>query len=60
VWTGEGDEKLPNGRLRGRELLAFRHGLRALPTSVDVFVKVDADTSFDPDYFERLLARFVE
>ena len=23
VGTGEGDEKLPNGRLRGRELLAF-------------------------------------
>jgi glycosyltransferase involved in cell wall biosynthesis len=60
VGTGEGDEELPNGRLRGRELLAFRHGLRALPTPVDVFVKVDADTSFDADYFERLLVRFVE
>lgn len=28
--------------------------------SPDVFVNVDADISFDPDYFERLLAAFME
>ena len=32
----------------------------ALPAPVDIFVKVDADTSFDPDYFARLLERFDE
>lgn len=56
--TGEDATQLAQGRRRGRDLLAFRRGLRALPASVDVFVKVDADTSFDPDYFGRLLERF--
>jgi hypothetical protein len=46
------------GRRRGRDLTAFRRGLGSLPNPVDVFVKVDADTSFDPDYFARLLDRF--
>jgi glycosyltransferase involved in cell wall biosynthesis len=58
VGTGQGADDLAEGRRRGRDLLAFRRGLRALPEPVDVFVKVDADTSFDPDYFARLLARF--
>jgi glycosyltransferase involved in cell wall biosynthesis len=60
VDTGEAAEDLAEGRRRGRDLLAFRTGLRALPGPVDVFVKVDADTSFEPDYFERLLSRFAE
>lgn len=60
VDTGETGEDLAEGRRRGRDLLAFRTGLRALPGAVDVFVKVDADTSFEPDYFERLLSRFAE
>jgi len=58
--TGEDADDLADGRRRGRDLLAFRRGLRALPGPVDVFVKVDADTSFEPDYFDRLLARFAE
>lgn len=58
--TGEDAANLAVGRRRGRDLLAFRLGLSRLPTPVDVFVKVDADTSFDPDYFARLLARFAE
>lgn len=58
VGTGEGADELAEGRRRGRDLLAFRRGIAALPTPVDVFVKVDADTSFDADYFERLLERF--
>jgi glycosyltransferase involved in cell wall biosynthesis len=38
---------------------AFQRGLEALPVAPDVAVKVDADLSFAPDYFERLLAEFV-
>lgn len=60
VGTGQDTANLAMGRRRGRDLLAFRRGLRSLPTPVDVFVKVDADTSFDPDYFTRLLDRFAE
>jgi biofilm PGA synthesis N-glycosyltransferase PgaC len=58
--TGEASGELAEGRRQGRDLLAFWHGLRALPAPVDVFVKVDADTSFEPDYFERLMERFAE
>ena len=56
--TGETADDLAKGRRRGRDLLAFRKGLSVLPAPVDVFVKVDADTSFDRDYFARLLAHF--
>ena len=48
VGTGEGSADLDNGRRRGRDLLAFRRGLSFLPGPVDVFVKVDADTSIRP------------
>jgi hypothetical protein len=34
--------------------------VRALTDVPDIVVKVDADTSFGPDYFARLVARFVE
>ena len=60
VETGEDAANIAMGRRRGRDLLAFRRGLSSLPTPVDVFVKVDADTSFEPDYFARLLDRFAE
>jgi glycosyltransferase involved in cell wall biosynthesis len=56
--TGETADDLAKGRRRGRDLLAFRKGLSVLPAPVDVFVKVDADTSFDRDYFARLLEHF--
>jgi glycosyltransferase involved in cell wall biosynthesis len=56
--TGEDAANLSQGRRRGRDLLAFRRGISALPAPVDVFVKVDADTSFERDYFARLLERF--
>jgi glycosyltransferase involved in cell wall biosynthesis len=58
VHTGEGADDLAKGRRRGRDLLAFRRGIKALPGGVDIFVKVDADTSFHPDYYTRLLERF--
>jgi poly-beta-1,6-N-acetyl-D-glucosamine synthase len=37
---------------------AFMAGIAALEGEPDVIVKVDADISFEPDYFERLLAEF--
>jgi biofilm PGA synthesis N-glycosyltransferase PgaC len=54
------DGQLTEGRREGRDLLAFRRGAAALPTAVDVLVKVDADTSFDPEYFATLMRRFAE
>jgi glycosyltransferase involved in cell wall biosynthesis len=54
---GASPGSLRDGLREGRDLLAFRAGLRALPDA-DVVVKVDADVSFDADYFERLLALF--
>ena len=58
--TGEGSDRLEEGRRQGRDLLAFRLGVNRLPAPVDVFVKVDADTSFDADYFATLMGRFAE
>jgi glycosyltransferase involved in cell wall biosynthesis len=52
--TGE----LAGGRRRGRALEGFKRGVTALREPVDIVVKVDADTSFDPDYFRRLVERF--
>ncbi len=49
---------LADGRREGRDLDAFRAGVRALACDPEVVVKVDADVSFAPDYFEGLLARF--
>jgi glycosyltransferase involved in cell wall biosynthesis len=37
---------------------AFHHGLEQLDGQFDIVVKLDADISFEPDYFERLLANF--
>jgi biofilm PGA synthesis N-glycosyltransferase PgaC len=37
---------------------AFHAGLAELPGPVDVVVKLDADVSMEPSYFERLLAVF--
>lgn len=37
---------------------AFHAGLEQLAEPADVVVKLDADVSIDPDYFERLLAAF--
>jgi biofilm PGA synthesis N-glycosyltransferase PgaC len=58
--TGAGNDRLAEGRRQGRDLEAFRLGLKTLPAPVDVFIKVDADTSFEADYFTRLLERFAE
>ena len=37
---------------------AFHAGLAAVRADADVFVKLDADVSFEPDHFERLLEAF--
>ena len=39
---------------------AFEQGLAELSCAHDVVVKLDADVSFEPDYFERLTAAFEE
>lgn len=39
---------------------AFKHGERFLPADYDFIVKLDADVTMGSDYFERLLARFME
>lgn len=49
---------LADGRRAGRALAAFRDGIAALPELPEVVVKADADTSYDPRYFERLVERF--
>jgi glycosyltransferase involved in cell wall biosynthesis len=42
----------------GPVVRAFNAGLDALDIPVDVVVKHDADVSVEPEYFQRLLARF--
>jgi glycosyltransferase involved in cell wall biosynthesis len=58
VATGRDVDGIEQGRRRGRALDAFRRGVAALDGPVEVVVKVDADTSFEPDYFPELHARF--
>lgn len=53
-----GGGALADGRREGRDLEAFRAGVRALRGEADVVVKLDADVSFEPDYFAALLDRF--
>jgi glycosyltransferase involved in cell wall biosynthesis len=57
--TGGDDGPVGQGRRRGRALDSFRAGVRRLSGELpDVIIKVDADTSFDPDYMLRLVERF--
>jgi glycosyltransferase involved in cell wall biosynthesis len=67
--TAELARALPGARLltspgaavatRGGPIVrAFTTGLAALDPAPDVVVKLDADLSFGPDYFERLVAAF--
>lgn len=39
---------------------AFHAGLRTVAEPADVIVKLDADTSMDPDHFERLMQAFAD
>ena len=51
---------LADGRRRGPRARRLPCRRRALPDAVDVFIKVDADVDFEPDYCERLVARFAD
>jgi biofilm PGA synthesis N-glycosyltransferase PgaC len=42
----------------GYEVRAFNRGFELVSAPVDFVVKVDADVSFEPNYFERLFAAF--
>ena len=53
--TLEGAADLARG---GPIARAFELGCASLEPKPDVIVKLDADTSFEPGYFERLLAEF--
>lgn len=52
------DGPLEDGRQAGRDIIAFTNGIEALDTHPDVVLKLDADVSFAPDFFERLLTEF--
>jgi hypothetical protein len=47
-----------DGRREGRDLHAFRAGVRRLGERAEIIVKLDADLSFEDDYFEQLIGRF--
>jgi glycosyltransferase involved in cell wall biosynthesis len=51
-------ERLAEGRRKARDLDGFLLGARSLAAPAEIVVKVDADVSFGPDFFERLLVRF--
>jgi Glycosyl transferase family 2 len=57
---GAREGSLSEGRREGRDLIAFRAGIAALRRPSDVVVKLDADTSFELDYFAGLIGRFEE
>jgi biofilm PGA synthesis N-glycosyltransferase PgaC len=58
-WTSVVEEPGESVPTRGGPVArAFMAGIAALEAEPDVVVKVDADVSFDPDYFEQLLAAF--
>lgn len=45
--------------MRGGPIVrAFHFGLESLPVEWDLVVKLDADTSFAPDYFDRVVTAF--
>jgi poly-beta-1,6-N-acetyl-D-glucosamine synthase len=49
---------LNRGRRTGRDVVAFHTGVDALRAAYDFVFKLDADVSFDDDYFERQLTKF--
>src|SRR5882762_11667511 len=44
--------QLVDGRRTGRDVAAFQAGLAALPSQPDIVLKLDADVSLLPDFFE--------
>jgi glycosyltransferase involved in cell wall biosynthesis len=56
--AAEADGGVSAGRIGGRDIIAFNAGLAALDDRPDFVVKLDADVSADPDFFERLIGAF--
>jgi glycosyltransferase involved in cell wall biosynthesis len=54
--THEGSPQI--GRREGRDVIAFNTGVAALEEPPDFVVKLDADVSFEANFFERLLGEF--
>jgi hypothetical protein len=52
--------QLVDGRLTGRDVAAFQAGVAALPMTPDIVLKLDADVSLLPDFFDQLIAAFEE
>jgi glycosyltransferase involved in cell wall biosynthesis len=50
--------QLNEGRGTGRDVVAFNAGIAALERPSDIVLKVDADVSVEPDYFDRLFDAF--
>lgn len=49
---------LEAGRGVGRDVVAFHAGVATLEMPPDILLKLDADVSFAPDFFERLMHEF--
>lgn len=49
---------LTSGRRQGRDVVAFTAGVKSLDSAPGVVVKLDADVSFEDDFFELLLSEF--
>lgn len=49
---------LENGRVVGRDVVAFKRGVSELTRRPDLVFKLDADVSFQPDFFACLLTAF--
>jgi poly-beta-1,6-N-acetyl-D-glucosamine synthase len=59
AWVRLAEAPAAGGTERGAPITrAFEAGVDVLDADPDVIVKVDADISFDPDHFARLLAEF--
>jgi glycosyltransferase involved in cell wall biosynthesis len=61
AWMRVVEAPQAEGLVRGGPIVrAFHRGLAALDELPDVVVKLDADTSVGPDYFERLVSAFAD
>lgn len=61
AWIQALDVEAPGAMMRGGPIVrAFHAALQELDSQPDVVVKLDADITFAPDHFERVLAAFDE
>jgi glycosyltransferase involved in cell wall biosynthesis len=58
VRTGDRIGALRDGRREGRDLHALQTGIRSVKTPSELVVKLDADVTLPPDYFERIVEAF--